>query len=168
MSPTPEEVLNAIKDYRPPKKLHPIAGKTYDLYAAAGKQLTPEALDIILEELRSHYGDLKATTDALAGLASFQIYAREHLDDEKAADQIMELMKDARMQFEPLSLQVAGWLSDLTKKLTGIFDRFTDRDRSGDSRAPVHDKAPPEGTVPLKQLKPMAEPPRVRRRDKKK
>jgi hypothetical protein len=161
-----EKALEAIKDYRPPKKLHPIASKTYDLYAAAGNRLTPEALEALRADLRATYGDLKATTDALCGLASFVIYANEHLDDPAAAEQISELMRDARQEFEPVSTGLQSMLQDWARKVSGVFDRFSDRDQTAKARAPVYDELPPNGTVPLKQLKPVAKPPPIRVRAK--
>lgn len=159
-----EELLEQLKAYRPPKKLHPIAGKAYDLYDAAGFKLTDEAIAELRKDLQSYYGDLKALTDALCGLAAFIMYAMENLDDKKAAEQIAELMKEVRPQYEPLGNRLAQILQDLSKKATGILDRFSDRDQKAKNRAPVYDEAPPTGTVPLRDLKPVAQPPPVRKK----
>ncbi len=165
---TDEQLIEGLKAYRPPKKLHPIAGKTYDLYAAAGNQLSDEAIAELRKDLEATYGDLKATTDALCGLASFVVYANEHLKDPKAGDQISALMQETRSQFEPLAARLSTLLQDAAKYATGVLDRFMDRDQTAKNRAPRYDEPAPEGTVPLKQLKPVAQPPPVRDRGKKK
>ena len=53
-----DNILEVLRDYRPPKKLHPIAGKAYDMYDAAGFKLTDEAKEVIRQELDSHGDDL--------------------------------------------------------------------------------------------------------------
>jgi hypothetical protein len=159
-----EELLEAIKNYRPPKKLHPIAGRTYDLYDSAGFQLTDEALDEIRKVLEGYGDDLKALTDALCGLSAFVIYANEKLGDPVAAEKVALVMRECRGKYEPLSEGVTAALQDLVRKVRGLFDRFVDRDRAPDSKAPIYDDERPPNTVPLRELKPIAQPPMRRRR----
>jgi hypothetical protein len=161
-----QELLDAIRNYRPPKKLHPIAGKAYDLYDRAGFELTDEAIAELRADLEGLRGDLKALTDAMCGLSAFVIYANEKLNDPVAAEQIAQLMREQRAQYEPLSQKVTEILQDFSKKVRGLFDRFTDRDLSADTRAPTYDEPAPPETVPLKQLKPAARPPPLRKKDK--
>lgn len=163
---TDAELIEALKSYRPPKKLHPIAGKTLDLYLAGGNQLSEEAIADIRKDLQAYYGDLKAVTDALCGLGAFIMHATENLNDPKAAEQIADLMREARPQYEPLGHRLASLLQDVAKHATGVLDRFMDRDQTSKTRAPKYDEAPPVGTIPLKQLKPVAQPPPVRGKKK--
>lgn len=161
---TDEELIEQLKAYRPPKKLHPIAAKTHDFYLADGNQLTDAAIAAIQKDLEATYGDLKATTDALCGLAAFVMYANEGLNDPKAADQIGEVMKGARAQYDPLGERLARMVQEAGKKAGELLDRFMDRDQAEKKRAPMYDESPPQGTVPLKQLKPVAQPPPIRKK----
>jgi hypothetical protein len=151
-------ILELLRDYRPPTKLHPLAGRAYDLYDAAEFQITDE----VLEELRTAlkgYDDLKDLTDALCGLSAFMIYLSEKREDEEGAERIAELIKEVGPRYEPLTEKVIAALQDLKALGKAAFDRFIARDDTEDRRAPVYGEKPPEGTLQVKDLKPPAQPP---------
>lgn len=154
-----EYTLEDIKNYRPPAKLHPIAGKTYDLYDAAGFKLTPEAIQELRLELQGYHGDLKALTDALCGLAAFIMFAMEVRNDPAAAEAIANLIKEQRSEYEVLGRSLQGVLQDLAKKAGTVFEKFTGKEKVEKSRAPKIDEKAPEGAVPLKALANPAQPP---------
>lgn len=155
-------ILEAIRDYKPPKKLHPIAGLTYDLYDAAGFQITDEVLDRLRRELEPHKSDLKALTDALCGLSAFIVYANEQLEDPEAAGRISELVKECRPQYAPLGEKLVGLLQDFAQQAKEIFGRFSDKEE--ELRAPKVGEQAPDGAVPLSRLKPVAKrPPLIRK-----
>jgi hypothetical protein len=158
MSDEDVKILQALRDYRPPSKLHPIAKFAYALYEEADMDLPPEAMTGLREELKQ-YEDLKDLTDALCGLSAFMIYISEHLDDQKNGEKVAELIKEVGPRYSSFTDRVSVALENLGKKVKGAFDRFTARDLTEDKRAPVHDENPPEGTVPLKKMKPVAQPP---------
>lgn len=162
-----DDILEQIKAYRPPKKLHPIAEKTYLLYDTGGFKLSDEALDTIRAELQGYRGDLKALTDALCGLSAFIMYAMETLNDPIAAEQVAGLIKECRPAYEGLGQFLEKAFQEAARKATSVLDRFMDRDTSAKARAPKYDEPPEEGTVPLRVLKPVAQPPPVRNKGKK-
>ena len=154
-----DNILEILRDYTPPKKLHPIAATTYDAYAAAGRELTPEIADDIREQLAAYGDDLKALTDALCGLAAFMIYVSENLDDQATGEKVAAIIKEVGPRYEPLENRAVRALQDLAKKTKGLFDRFVDKDKQEEARAPVYGEKAPEGSVPASTFKPVAQPP---------
>ena len=156
----PKELLEQIRAYRPPTKLHPIAGKTYDLYDAGGFKLSEAALQEIRADLAAFNGDLKGLTDALCGLSAFIMYAMESLNDPVAAEQVAKLIQETKPQYAEIGSSLSGVLQDLAQKATGVLDRFSGRDLKAKKRAPTFGSAPPEGAIPASaMMKPRAEPP---------
>lgn len=157
-------ILEAIRDYRPPSKLHPIAGLTFDLYDAAGSKITDEILDRLRQELEPHRTDLKALTDALCGLSAFIMYANEQLEDPEAAARVSELVKECRPQYAPLGEKLVGLLQDFAQQAKEVFGRFADKEE--ELRAPKVGEQAPDGAVPLSRLKPVAKRPPLIKKDK--
>lgn len=158
MSDEDSKLLRALRDYRPPKKLHKIAMFAWALYEEAGRSLPAEAIDALRDELKG-YGELKDLTDALCGLSAFMIYVSEHLGDPDAAERVAELVKEMAPRYEPLGDRVSFALENFGKQVKGAFDRLVGSDEKEEKRAPIYGEAPPKGTIPLKTLKPVAEPP---------
>lgn len=158
------DVLEAVKAYRPPKKLHPIAMQAFDLYKAGNYKLDDAAVGELRKTLEAHYGDLKTLTDALCSLAAFIAYLMEVKQDQATAEVVAKLMKETQPQYVSLVDYLTKVLSDAGKAVVGVLDRFTDRDTSGDKRAPKYGEEPPPGTVPLKSIKPVAQPPPKRKK----
>jgi hypothetical protein len=155
----PQITLEQIQGYRPPKDLHPIAKKTWDLYAAADHKLTDEALAEIRKELRTHYGNLKNLTDALCGLGAFIMYVMESRQDKVAAEQIGVIIGETGPQFESVAKVVTSAFQDAAKKARGVFDRFRGKEDPTKAKAPKFGEAKPEGAVSLSTIKPQAQPP---------
>lgn len=155
MSTEDVKILEALRDYRPPKKLHPIARFAWGLYEEAGDDIPPEAIEALRDELKQ-YEDLKDLTDALCGLSAFMIYISEQLGDTENGEKIAELVKEVGPRYEPFTDRVAQAIENLGRRVKGLYDRFTDRDKTEDSRAPVYGEDAPKGTVPLKNIKPRA------------
>jgi hypothetical protein len=152
------QILTALRDYRPPQKLHKIAMFAWALYEDAERSLPPEAIDALRSDLAA-YQDLKDLTDALCGLSAFVIYVTEHLGDPETGEQVGELIKEMSPRYASLTDRVVFALENLSKKAKFAFDKFTAKDQAEEKRAPVHDENPPEGTFPAKNLKPVAKPP---------
>ncbi len=159
------DALAALRDYRPPKKLPKSAELAWALYMGKGDQLDDEAVTLIRAYLDG-VEDLKTLTDAICGLAAFQAYVGETLGDEKAATQVAKIIQDTAPRYVPFFERVMKAVLALGDGARRTLGRMFGRDPGPERRAPVHDQAAPEGTVPLKQLKPVAEPPPWARRVK--
>lgn len=152
------KVLEAIRDYKQPSKLHPIAMHAYYVYEEAGDNLTDEGVQE-LREILAKLEDLKELTDALCGLTAFMIYLSEQLKDTESSEKVANLMKEQKSRYIPLQERAAEAFQNLSHKAKGVLERFFGKSKEDSSRAPVYDEEAPEGTVPLKNLKPVAQPP---------
>lgn len=153
------ELLKAIRDYKPPAKLHPIAMVAWELYEKNNDTLTPEGEQQLREILESYGDDLKALMDAMEGLTRFMVFVSENEKDLETAEQVSRLLKEVAPKFNPLWEKAGHALQNLGKAAQGMFHRFIDRDVSPDKAAPKYGDERPKNTVPLKDLKPVAQPP---------
>jgi len=154
-----DNILEVLRDYRPPTKLHPIAGNAFDLYDAAGSKMTDEVVDGIRKDLEQYQGDLKALTDALCGLTAFMIYVSEKLGDVDGGERVAALIKEQGPKYESLTQRVIEAIDELKLKGKEAFDRFFAREEKEAKRAPVYGEKPPEGSIPASSVKPVAQPP---------
>lgn len=154
-------LLKALRDYRPPKKLHPIAEKAYVLYSQNEQTMTDEVIASLRADLDAVAHDLKLHTDALCGLAAFTMYITEKINDPVAGERVTELIRSTAPRYEGITMKAQSALGDLSKAVKGVFQRFTQRTEPAENKAPIHDKEepPPEGAIPLSTLKPPATPP---------
>lgn len=150
-------ILEAIRDYKPPKKLHPIPSRALDLYFAGGEKFSDEALDALRKDIEPLKHDLKALTDVLWGLSQVVIYLNENEQDAASATRISELVKECRPQYSPLGEKLVGLVQDFAKQAKEIFGRFADQEE--ELRAPKVGEQAPDGAVPLSRLKPVAKRP---------
>jgi hypothetical protein len=156
--PADLDALRAMRDYRPPTKLPKSAEVAWALYEAGGDALDDAALEQ-LRILLGRYDDLKDLTDAICGLAAFQAYVGEQLGDEATATQIAGLIQETAPRYVPFFERVVRAVDALGTEAKKVLGRFFGRNLEAQKRAPVHDAAAPEGTVPLRDLKPVAQPP---------
>jgi hypothetical protein len=156
------EAIELLKSYQPPTTLQPIAAAAAFLYINNGRRLDSEHLDAIRAELACHHHDLRELATALLGLRAFGRWVLEFQDDEPTHRQIFELIGEAAPFFEPLMTALASAPQELATIVAAELRRFegTDDDGSG-HRAPCFGATAPEGTVPLRRLKPVATPPPI-------
>lgn len=150
-------ILEAIRDYKPPKKLHPIAGRAIDLYFANGSKIPDEVVNALRQQIQPIKHDLKELTDVLWGLSQVIMYFNENEQNPDAAARISELVKECRPQYAPLGEKLVGLVQDFAKQAKEIFGRFADQEE--ELRAPKVGDQAPDGAVPLSRLKPMAKRP---------
>jgi hypothetical protein len=153
-----DNILEQIGQYRAPSKLPPIAMKAYSLYTAGGSKLNDEAIGELRKELQAYGDDLKPLTDAIVGLGAFAIYVRDNLKDPAAAEAVAKLIHETAPKYASIGQRIAAALQDLANKATDLLDRFTDRE-APPKTAPKFGEDAPQGTVPLKALKPVGGPP---------
>lgn len=152
------EAFEKVRDYRPPKELPKIAEVAWALYAASGDRLEESDIDnlrLLLEKRE----DLKALADDLCGLSAFQIYVGEHLGDEATATRVAALIQESLPRYEPMLRRALRKLHELGGEAKKALSKLFGHEVDGERRAPVHDAPAPEGTVPLRTLKPQAQPP---------
>ncbi|MBI2374130.1 MAG: hypothetical protein HYV07_09035 [Deltaproteobacteria bacterium] len=158
--PTIEQILEAIKNYRPPAQIHPVAIRAFELYKGNDWKMTDEIVAALRKDLDAIGTDLKALSDAMCGLVAFMITASEKFGDTNAGEKIGKLLQEQGPKYSPLAEKILQGLQELGIKSKDAFARFMDRDASADRRAPTVDAKAPEGSVPLKAVKPAAAPPR--------
>lgn len=151
--------LEALRDYRPPTKLPRSAEVAWALYEEGGDTLDDAAIAAIHQLLDTYENDLKGLTDALCGLAAFQTYVGETLGDEATASKVAKVIQDVVPRYVPFFERVVRAVDVLGIEARKVLGRFFARDTEADKRAPVHDEAAPDGSVPLRTLKPIAQPP---------
>ena len=86
------------------------------------------------------------------------IYLSEYLDDQQNGAKVAGLIKEVGPKYESFTDRVTQAIENLGRRVKGVFERFTDQ-KEDEKKAPVYDADAPEGTIPLKTLKPVARPP---------
>lgn len=157
MSQEDVELLEAVRNWRPPTKLHPMAMSAYHLYERLGMSLPAEGVVELRAMLDAHRDDLKTLAEHIEGLARFMILIAEHFGDVAGSKRVADLMREYTPLFEPFWRRVGEALDNVGSETKGSFQRFT-----GDVEekvAVVHDAAKPTGTIPLSTLLNPARPP---------
>ena len=158
-----EELLEAVKSWRPPEKLHPLAMQAWDLYEAAGNRLPEDGIQTIRDVLDSHGDDLVGLAEALEGLTRFLIHASEELEDEETSEKVMSLMREYTHRFEPFWQRVGEAIQNVSARRRGSLLDFMDVDQSADRVAPTFGVKAPDHSVPLSSLVPPSRPRPVQR-----
>jgi hypothetical protein len=159
MSEEDLKLLQAVRDWRPPQQLHPIAMVAWQLYEDGGFKLSDEALAKLRAILDDYGDDLKSLAEAIEGCTRFLILLSEHQKDQDAATKVAELLRSYMPRFEPFWAKVGEALANVGADQKGSFLSFVDQDRSSEKVAPVEGTPPPEGTVPLRNIAPPPRPP---------
>lgn len=154
------KLVQAVKDYRPPNTLHPIANQAWDLYEAGGNAWSPASQLRIREILDGQRADLKALGEAIFGLARFMIYVTENLGDQATGDQIAELIREYGKLYEPFWEKVGEALANLGGESAATFQAFTGTtDPAIKKTAPLVGQGAPEGSIKLGNIAPPLRPP---------
>jgi hypothetical protein len=159
MSEEDQKLLKAIRDWRPPKTLHPIAMNAVEIYEANGKAMTPEAVQGIRDLLDGYNGDMVGLAKALEGLARFMILLTDHEKDKEGGEAVAALMREYTRLFEPFWKRVGEAATNVTAEARGSFLQFIDRDRTSEKAAPSYGQKAPKDTIPLSSIAPPARPP---------
>lgn len=159
MSDEDAKLLQAVRDWRPPTKLHPIAMQVWQIYEKHGLKMPPEGLQEIRDLLAAYGDDLKALAEALEGLSRFMLLAGEHHKDKKTAAQIADLMREYTHLFEPFWQRVGEALANVGAETSASFLEFLGSDAVTAKLAPLYGQEAPKGSVPLRNLAPPARPP---------
>ena len=154
MSEEDVKLLEAVRNWRPPEKLHPIAMTTWHLYEGNGDKLPPPALQQVRDVLDAYGDDLTGLAEAMEGLVRFMLYVGDELEDKETGKQVADLMREYIHLYEPFWERVGEALNNVGEELRGSFQNFMDQELGDDRTAPVYGEAAPKGTVPLKDIAP--------------
>lgn len=159
MSQEDVELLKAVREWKPPEELHPMAMTAWHFYEEAGNDLTPEVLSK-LKEILDEYGDnLVGLAEAIEGLVRFMLYVGDNLDDKKNAQAVGDLMRSYMPLYEPFWERVGEALNNVSEEARGAFHTFLAGEHGAKKQAPTFGEKAPDGTVPLKDLAPVGRPP---------
>lgn len=157
MSQEDVELLEAVRDWRPPTKLHPMAMLAFHHYERFGMKLPTEAVEELRVTLDAHRGDLKTLAEHIEGLARFMILIGEHFGDVAGSKRVADLMREYTPLFEPFWRRVGEALDNVGNQTKENFQRFNGEVE--EKVAVVHDAAKPSGTIPLSAMLNPARPP---------
>lgn len=152
-----DDILEQIGKYRAPSKLPPISMMAFNLYEQAGFQMTDVAIEALRIELKEHQDDLKDLTDQNVGLGVFALYLRDTRKDAQSAEKVAALIRETAPKYQSIGERIVSALQDLAANATALLDRFSDRDQEAKARAPKHGDKAPQGTLPLKDIKPVGD-----------
>src|SRR5215470_8947328 len=118
------KLLQAVRDWKPPTTLHPIAMYAFGFYERAGFKLTNEGLEELKKVLDAYGDDLKGLAEALEGLTRFLILATTQYDDHEAGTKLTELMRSYTHLYEPFWEKVGEALQNVGTETKGSFLNF--------------------------------------------
>ena len=157
MSDEDRKLLEAVRNWRPPTTLHPIAVVAFTMYDNNGNAFPPKALADLDRVLDEYDDDLESLASAMEGLIRCMIYVGDHLGDKENAELLAKLLRKYAERFEPFWRRVAEALEteghDLHKSLQQLLGDQAQK------KAPVYGEKPPEGSVQLKDIAPPPRPP---------
>lgn len=162
MRRSPRELLELVRSYEQPTKLHPIADRAFQLFEAAGGRLGEREVAVLRAVLEALKGDEQwvELMDALVSLYSFVIYANQKLNAPDAADAVTELIREQRGVFlslrESLDEAHMDGSSEALRRSRGWWGALGE-----ERRAPRVGEPAPKGTIRASVLKPRAQPPGV-------
>ena len=160
-----EQLLQAIKDWRPSTKLHPLAVLCWMLYEKNEMSFPQSALDEVKATLDSYGDDIAGLAAAIEGATRFMLLLDQRGDTE-SSKAVLTLLRSYSALFEPFWQKVAEALQNVGGETKEAFGKF-----SGEAEAKVAaviDQPPPEGTVPLSTLiEPTRPPPWARKKNDK-
>jgi hypothetical protein len=159
MSEQDRKLLEAVRNWRPPTELHPIAMQTWAIYDQHGNTFPPPAVEALRKLLDGYRDDLKALAAAFEGLTRFVIVVSQFQKDEQTAQVIIELMRSYTPLFEPFWQRVGEALQNVGADTKEVLSAFEARDTAGEKVAPQFGQEAPKDTVPLREIAPPARPP---------
>ena len=159
MAEEDRKLLEAVRNWRPPKELHPIAMVAFGVYDQAGSDLPPSALQDLRKVLEDYGNDLEALALAMEGMTRFMVYIGENLGDKDNAEKVAGLLREYAMKFEPFWRRVAEALAAEGEDVQGAFAELVGEQDSARRSAPLYGAKAPEGTVRLADIAPPPRPP---------
>ena len=166
MNDADAQLLNAVRTWRPPDDLHPVALLASTLYHAAGDELTAEVHDLLKDTLDEYGSDLIDLAMAMEGLVRFTILLEQKYEDKAGAKQLVELMRSYMPLYEPFWRRVGDAMRRANTHQQSAFLAFLDADLAPKDKAAKFGETPPQGSIPARTLVATGRPPPHRRRNK--
>lgn len=153
------KILEAVRNWRPPKKLHPMAMVAWKLYEEGGNTLSEASVQNLRDALNGYGDDLKGLAEACEGLTRFVMYVSQNLGDKENGDKVIQLMREYTHLYEPFWRRVGDALANVGAQAIGTFKQFVGEGKTEEKNAPALGEKAPDGSVPLKNLMPAGRPP---------
>lgn len=160
------QLLNAVRSWRPPEEVHPIAGLASACYHGANGEVTAEVVELIKDSLDEYKADLIDLAMAMEGLVRFTILLEQKYDDKDGAQRLVALMRTYMPLYEPFWRRVSTALRRINTKQQSAFLAFLDMDMAPKAKAPKYGDKAPAGSIPVRNLLTPTRPPPHQRRKK--
>ena len=159
MTAEDRKLLEAVRNWRPPKELHPIAMAAFGIYEEAGQTLSPSGMKELRAVLDEYGEDLEALAAAMEGMIRCMIYIGEHLGDKENSEKIAKLLREYAERFEPFWQRVAEALRNEGSDVQEGFAELLGGQDPGTKTAPMYGAKAPVGTLRLSDIAPPPRPP---------
>ncbi len=161
MTAEDRKLLEAVRNWRPPTELHPIAMAAFGIYAEAGNDLPKSAIQELRTVLDEYGDDLEALAAAMEGMIRCMVYIGENLGDEENGEKIAKLLREYVVRFEPFWQRVAEALENEGHDVQAGFAELLGEQQDPAKRtAPMYGARAPVGSLRLADIAPP--PPRPR------
>ncbi|MEL7367612.1 MAG: hypothetical protein AAFN74_01775 [Myxococcota bacterium] len=160
MSSEDRKLLEAVRNWRPPQELHPIAMVAFGLYDEAGNKLPPATIKELRRVLDGYGEDLESLAAAMEGMTRFMLYIGDNLKDQESSDKVGKLLREYAERFEPFWRRVAQALENEGENVQAAFSELVgETDDPAKKTAPKYGEKAPVGSVRLSDIAPPTRPP---------
>ena len=159
MTAEDRKLLEAVRNWRPPKELHPIAAASLAVYEKANKKLPPPAMQELRALLDAYGEDLTELASAMEGMVRFMRHLGENLEDKESSDKVLKLLREYADRFEPFWQRVAEALKNEGEDVRAAFSDMLGGEDPATRTAPMYGQQKPDGAVRLSDIAPPTRPP---------
>ncbi|MEM7674962.1 MAG: hypothetical protein AAF449_03060 [Myxococcota bacterium] len=160
MTAEDRKLLEAVRNWRPPKELHPIAMVSFGLYEDAGNTLTPATIQDLRKVLDEYGDDIEALAAAMEGMIRFMRYIGENLGDTENSEKVVKLLREYADRFEPFWQRVAQALENEGEDVQAAFSQMVGGEDPAKRTAPRFGAKAPHGALRLSDIAPPIRPPK--------
>ena len=159
MSKEDDELLRAVREWRPPQTLHPMAMTAWEVFDRHGSDLPPAAIGELRAALDAYGDDLTGLAEACEGMVRFMLLLTEHIKDEANGKKVLDLLREYADRFEPFWRRVAEALENEGGAKLDAFKSFSGGDTKDKKDVAKVGAPPPVGSIPLSSLLTPGRPP---------
>ena len=148
------ELLQAVRNWKPPKTVHPSALLAVQLYEANGMSLPDEAMQTLRSMIEAYGENLVGRAEALEGLTRFLMFMQAK-GDTVTEGKLFTFLRESSKVFEPFWQRVGEALENVGEEGRSLFFKFVDANQGPENKvAPKFGAEAPEGSVPLREMMP--------------
>ncbi len=159
MTAEDRKLLEAVRNWKPPKELHPIAPASFTIYEKAGNSLPPPAMEQLKSLLEAYAEDLGELAMAMEGMIRFMRYVGENLGDKESSEKVAKLLRAYADRFEPFWQRVAEAMKNEGEDVRAAFADMLGGQDEASKTAPMYGEQKPAGTMKLSDIAPPPRPP---------